>query len=226
MGDDETDPVTPVTEISTPEIQPPVPEPVPEPEPVEMVVVEEVVPETPDMDAATDAQIQELLKQAQEDTRALRLTSPKENNAFDKYLSLLTLDENNEDAKLGIQAISDKYVSLAYGAMNANKLDNAASYLKKASAISPSTQKVTTAEAALQAKREEQKTASEQPEPETVDASPQTAGTQPEEEPAEEPNEGFWNKVKKWQEADVEKNKQYDKDTTIDNRVKKTLGGP
>jgi len=220
MGGNESEPVTPVPEIGTPEIQPQIPAP------VEMEVVEEPVPETPAVDKIKQQQIQELLRLAQEDTKALRLTSPKDNNAFDKYLSILSLDENNEDARLGIQAISDKYVSLAYGAMDANKLDSAASYLKKASAISPGTQKVATAEAALQVKRAEVKAASEQPKTETVEESPQTASTQPVEEPKEEPNEGFWNKVKKWQEADVEKNKQYDKDATIDNRVRKVLGGP
>lgn len=221
MGGDETEPVTPVIEVATPEIQ----TQIPAPEPSEVAAVEEAVPETPVMDAATQAQIQELLRLAQEDTKALRLTSPKDNNAFDKYLSILSLDENNVDAKLGIQAISDKYVALAYGAMNANKLDNAESYLKKASAISPGTQKVATAEAALQAKRAEQKTAGEQPKTETVEESPQTAGTQPAEEPKEEPNEGFWNKVKKWQEEDVEKNKQYNKEDSTDERMRRALGG-
>lgn len=218
MGGDETEPIT---EIPVPEIQ----TQIPEPEPAEIVAVEEAAPETPEVDTIKQQQIQELLRLAQEDTRALRLTSPKDNNAFDKYLSILSLDENNADAKLGIQSISDKYVALAYGAMDANKLDNAESYLKKASAISPGMQKVATAEAALQAKRAEQKTASEQQKTETVEESQQTASTDPAEEPKEEPNEGFWNKVKKWHQEDVERNKQYNREDSTDERMRRALGG-
>ncbi len=213
MSGDEKEPVT---EAPAPEIQ----SQTPTPEPVEMLATEEAIPEAPGEDETRQQQIQELLRLAQEDIKALRLTSPRDNNAFDKYLSILQLDENNAEAKLGIQSISDKYVGLAYGAMDSNKLDNAESYLKKASAISPDSQKIAKAQDALQAKRAEQKTVSE-PTAEPVVETPQTAST----EPVEEPNEGFWNKVKKWQEQDVEKNKQINKDTTIDNRVKKVLGG-
>jgi len=63
--------------------------------------------------------------------------SPKDNNAFDKYLAILKIDENNEEAKQGIQLVSDKYISLAYRAMETNKLNQAKKYLRKAGTIQP-----------------------------------------------------------------------------------------
>ena len=145
-----------------------------------------------------------MLDQAREDVTALRLTSPKDNNAFDKYLAVLKLDAGNGDAQAGIRSISDKYVALAYGAMKAGKLDQAESYLNKASVISPDMEKITVAKQALQKKRAEQKTVST-PAVESSD-SPKTAAAKD----AEEPNESFWEKVKKWHEEGSEQRKQYD----------------
>ena len=163
--------------------------------------------------------IQELLRLAKEDIDALRLTSPKDNNAFDKYLATLKLDEDNEEAKAGIQAISDKYVALAYGAIGKNKFTHADSYLSKASAITPDSKKIAMAQDALNKKRTEQKTTvkSREEPVETED----TASVETE----EEPNESFWDKVKKWHEENLEKSKGIEKDNTIDERVRKTIGG-
>lgn len=172
-------------------------------------------------DQARQEQIQELLKQAQEDIKALHLTGPRDNNAFDKYLAVLKLDENNEEAKSGIQSISNKYVAMANNAMESNKLDHAESYLKKASAITPDSQKVAKAQEALQAKRAEQKTAGAQgKEPGPVETQP-AANTGPE----EATDGSFWDKVKKWDQKNIEKSKQTPQKTgeTVDDRVNKAF---
>lgn len=217
MGNDEET----VIETAMPEIETPVPEQ------DKILTAEETIPEetpmveeTTAMDDADQAKIQELLRLAQEDIDALRLTSPKDNNAFDKYLTVIQIDENNAEAKTGIQSISDKYVSLAYGAMNSNNLDNAESYLRKASAITPDSDKIAKAQDALQTKRAEQKSAGGTKQ-EPVET-PQTAEAQPD----EEPNDSFWGKVKKWNEEQEELSKQNPpKENKLDTRVKKAFGG-
>lgn len=49
--------------------------------------------------------IAKILKQAEEDIAALRLTTPADNNAYDKYRKILAMDEDNVDALNGIEVI-------------------------------------------------------------------------------------------------------------------------
>ena len=88
-------------------------------------------------DDATSAQIAELLVLAEADASALRLTSPKGNNAYEKYNEVLALDAGNAAAMDGLRAISQRYVDLAYGAMARDKLDDAVGYLLRADGIEP-----------------------------------------------------------------------------------------
>jgi serine/threonine protein kinase len=172
-------------------------------------------------DQARQNQVQELLTQAQEDIKALRLTGPKDNNAFDKYMKILDLDQANVDAKAGMRTITDTYVAMANKAIESNNLDRAGSYLKKAAAITPGSQNVAKAQEALQAKRTEQTTAGEQvqgPQPVTTDTSASTG-------PEETTNDSFWDKIKKWDQENVEKSKQAPKNTgpTVDDYVQKAF---
>ena len=149
------------------------------------------------------SQVRLLLIHAEEDMKARRLTSPINNNAFDKYLKVLALDENNQDALRGVQAISNEYVKLANNAINRGELAKAESYLKKAEAIAPESESVLNAQARLIARRLEADTA-----PEPVVAKQQQVVTQSEpvkEEVVEEKNENFWDQVKKWQKEQTEK---------------------
>lgn len=227
-GGDKEEPVTETASTETQDLisAPPV-ETVTEEETLtsEVAMEEEQLVETSPENIHQQAHIDELLRLAQDDIQALRLTSPKDNNAFDKYLSVMQLDENNEHAKTGIQAISDKYVGLAYGAMNSNKFDQAGSYLKKASAISPDSQKIALAEESLQTKRAAQQTTAVEPALEPAETQP-VASTEPAAEgDAEAPNESFWNKVKKWHEENQEAGKHIKKEDTIDERTRRVLGG-
>ncbi len=110
-----------------------------------------------ELSAEQQAKIKALLLQAEVDINELRLTSPNENNALNKYLTILMIDENNAEANAGVQAISDKYVSLAYAAMKSNNLTKAESYIAKAESIYSESDKIDPARDAMQAKYEDQK---------------------------------------------------------------------
>jgi len=187
----------------------------------EETMIEEVV------ESEDQQNIQELLALAEEDIKALRLMSPKDNNAFDKYLAILKIDENNEEAKQGIQLVSDKYISLAYRAIETNKLNQAKKYLRKAGTIQPDSEKLLTAQQTLQAKYEEQEKtglASESIE------DPQTATVtedekEDEKEDEEESSGGLWGDVKKWAKETAEKSEAANKEDTTSEKVIKTLGG-
>ena len=189
----------------------PVVQTLPEPE---QAVVEEV-PKTEEPGALAleeQTQIEELLRLAEEDIGALRLTSPNENNALNKYLSILMIDENNAEANEGIRSVSDKYISLAYGAMQSNNLAKAEKYIEKAKRIYSESDKVAPARSALQAKYAEQKI----PEAESVAEKPSEETEQiPETE--EEESAGFWDSIKKWNEEN--KNIEY-KESESDKRIK------
>ncbi len=162
---------------------------------------------------------------AEKDLKELRLTSPKDNNAFDKYLAVLKLDENNEEAKLGIQSISDRYISLAYRAMNKNELDVAKKYLKKAANIQPDSEKLTKAQQELQARyKNEGKAVAESKTDETVEVET-VAESDASTETSEEDSESVWGDVKDWFKETAEKGEAVNKEDTTSDKVRKTLGG-
>lgn len=220
-GGDEPEPINEITatEAATAPLQ------------EEIVVAEEPLtefppePEITPEDTRKQEQIDELHRLAKADIEALRLTSPKNNNAFDKYLAILKLDANNEAAQQGIVAISDKYVTLAYGAMESGKLGHAESYLNKAAVIVPDSVKIAAASRALDDKRAALAAGA------TTTAASSAAGSSARENgatatPAEEENQSFWNKVKKWHEENVEHGKQRTTadDDSLDARIKRDMG--
>jgi len=146
--------------------------------------------------------IQKLLALAEEDIKALRLMSPKDNNAFDKYLAVLKIDENNEQAKQGIQLISDKYISLAYRAMQENKLGQAKKYLRKARTIQPDSEKLLMAQQTLE------------------DLQTETIA-----ESEEKSSGGLWGDMKDWVKETTEKDEVANKEKTSSDKVIKSLGG-
>ena len=181
----------------------------------EQVVVEEIS-ETEESAAFTleeQTKIEELLILAEEDITALRLTSPNENNALNKYLSILMIDENNAEANEGIRLVSDKYISLAYGAMQSNSLAKADKYIEKAKRIYSESDKVAPARSALQAKYAEQKISEAEPVAEKpVDETEQISDVE------EEESGGFWDSIKKWNEE----NKNIEQEeSAIDKTIKK-----
>ena len=171
----------------------------------DQVVVEEVsaTEESAALILEEQTKIDELLSLAEEDIAALRLTRPKDNNALDKYQSILMIDENNAEANEGIRSISDKYISLAYGAMQSNKLDKADKYIEKAEKINSESDKVAAARSALLAKNAELETIEVEPvAEEPVEEVQQTAAVE------EEESGGMWDDFKKWNEDN--KNTDYE----------------
>ena len=100
-------------------------------------------------DGAASAQVADLLALADADVAALRLTSPKGNNAYERYQEILSVEPGNESATNGLQSLSQRYVDLAYGAMAKESLDDAAIYLLRAGRIEPSAESLPEAKAAL-----------------------------------------------------------------------------
>lgn len=98
-------------------------------------------------------QVEQLLYGASLDLEALRLMSPSGNNAYEKYREVLDLAPANGDALRGIEAIVDRYVSLAYVDIEKNRLARAASYLGKAATLLPERASVIEARRALEAAR-------------------------------------------------------------------------
>ncbi len=167
-------------------------------------------------------QVDELLTRARADIDALRLTRPKDDNAFDKYLAVLKLDPGNPDANAGIRAIAEKYVGLAYGAMQSNKLDQAAGYLDKADMITPGLDKVATARESLAERRATATTTTAAPATEPAAEQPAAATADGGEE---ESSAGLWDRVKKWHEEGQEERKKYQgkKETDLEKQVKEAF---
>ena len=143
--------------------------------------------------------IEQLLTLATADIKALRLTRPEGNNAYEKYQAILTLDKYNEHADRGIQAIADKYVQLANRAIESNEFEKAENYLGNASRLSPDSKNILTTREILQAKLD--KPASE-------------------DSPA-----NFMHDVKEWFQESAKKNKEFEEKKTSSDRVIEALGG-
>jgi TPR repeat protein/serine/threonine protein kinase len=86
---------------------------------------------SPESDIAT------ILLEASEDFDALRLSSPKGNNALEKYRSVLEIAPDNHEALTGLEAIVSAYISLANIAANDGNYDEALEELQKADKVLP-----------------------------------------------------------------------------------------
>jgi tetratricopeptide (TPR) repeat protein len=81
--------------------------------------------------------IRRLLAEAENDLQNNRLTSPKGNNATERYRAVLDLDPGNQDARAGLDRVVSRYIVLVNSAMDGQKLDKAEAYLVKAARIAP-----------------------------------------------------------------------------------------
>lgn len=120
------------------------PEQVPELEPA--VVVQEEAIDDSGIDAQQQEEIGRLLREADERIEQFKLTSPRDDNAFDRYLQVLTIDLDNEEAKAGIRKISDRYIALAYSAIERNEFERARLYIDKAGELWPQSDKIAAAD--------------------------------------------------------------------------------
>lgn len=92
-------------------------------------------PDAPAGDAPEPNPVEALLAEAGADLAALRLTTPAGQNAHDKYQAVLALEPGNPAATRGLEAIANRYVQLAYTAMDKGEADKARGYLDKAEAL-------------------------------------------------------------------------------------------
>jgi len=81
--------------------------------------------------------IGELLAEAEEDFKALRLTNPTPGNAWSKYRAVLALEPDNEEARQGLRRIVDAYVLLARKAIGRGELDKAKEHIERAEKVIP-----------------------------------------------------------------------------------------
>src|SRR5579885_2489622 len=125
--------------------------PVPPPVPGGATMPPPAPAQSPDQQRAQ--KIAALLAAARADINALRLTTPKEDNAFDNYLQVLALDSGNAEAQKGITAIAQKYVELTYRDLDGNNPTRAETYLKKAEEIAPQADFVKDARKTFDARR-------------------------------------------------------------------------
>lgn len=84
-----------------------------------------------------DRQIARLLAGAERALARDRLLMPGYDNAYDRYASVLMLDPDNREAKLGLQAIVLRYLDMARDAAQHSHFDEAQTYLDRAARILP-----------------------------------------------------------------------------------------
>jgi len=83
-------------------------------------------------------QIKALLEKAENDVKQLRLSTPKGNNAIEKYKKVLQLAPDNKTAQDGINTIVEKYLQLVKKTRKHHHYGKARHYLDKAKTIQPS----------------------------------------------------------------------------------------
>ena len=86
--------------------------------------------------------IERLLAEASADIQALRLTTPRGNNAYERIQQVLERDPGNADALAGVSRIAERYVALAMRAAGDGRLDKAAGFLERADRVQPDSESV------------------------------------------------------------------------------------
>lgn len=87
--------------------------------------------------AAATEKVQSLLNAARDDMKAMRLTTPADNNAHDKFRQVLSIEPGNVEAQRGLEAIYKRYLQLAQSAIQDNEFDRAGTMLDRAAAVMP-----------------------------------------------------------------------------------------
>jgi serine/threonine-protein kinase len=85
--------------------------------------------------ALDKVKIMGLLRGAETALAENRLQSPKGNNAYEKYRSVLALDPENRTAKQGLMQVASRYLSLSRGASSAGRLEEAREYMARGASI-------------------------------------------------------------------------------------------
>ena len=91
----------------------------------------------------------ELLRAAEADMAALRLSLPADNNALAKFRAVLARDPDHTAARSGVDRIVGRYLDLATAAAQKQDFDDAREFLTKASQANPRDRRVEAAAVAL-----------------------------------------------------------------------------
>ncbi|HKK15695.1 MAG TPA: hypothetical protein VJ981_03245, partial [Gammaproteobacteria bacterium] len=102
-------------------------------------VEEPAVVTEPEMPEPTREEIiKDLLEKADQNISTLSLTTPRGDNALEKYRQVLEMEPGNREALAGIDRIVDEYVGLMDNAIETESLGRAQEYLRKANAVNSS----------------------------------------------------------------------------------------
>lgn len=104
---------------------------------------------------APNKQITALLDAARDDMNAMRLTTPADNNAHDKFRQVLNLEPDNTEARRGLEAIFNRYLGLAQQASQKNDFDRATAMLDRAETVKPKDPALMRARVKLEQRRTE-----------------------------------------------------------------------
>jgi serine/threonine protein kinase/formylglycine-generating enzyme required for sulfatase activity len=106
-------------------------------------------------------QIDLLLAKANVDIEANRLTSPKDNNAYDKYQKVLELSLEHTGANDGIAKIGNIFIAEANLAIEKKDFKRASKLINEANKITPDSKDIKLAKYSLASAKEKEKTAEE-----------------------------------------------------------------
>lgn len=82
-----------------------------------------------------------------------RLLLPAGDNAYDRYIEVLSFDPENQVALQGVQDIVDRYVVMANQAIEIGQFDNAEDYLNRAESITPGKENILATRRVLKAEQ-------------------------------------------------------------------------
>lgn len=119
-----------------------------------------------------------LLTEGYEHIESLRLTSPAGNNALHSFQRVLESDPDNPEAKAGIAAIVDKYLSLTEEAAAKRDYQRALQYLDRAEVVVPGQDRVAAARLDVEEQHRQSVQASEA-ETVAIDAAPEVSEPSP-----------------------------------------------
>ena len=118
------------------------------------IEAEAVRPERPSTEVIRSMILADMLYEAQQAIDDNRLMYPSRDNAFDKYLEVLSVDQNNEVALQGIENIVDRYILLADRAVQVGQFDEAEQYLDRAIFINRDNEEIAKARQRIKVARE------------------------------------------------------------------------
>lgn len=161
-------------------------------------------PEAASLPTASDTEVATLLAAAGARVKALKLTTPKGDSAYDYIQQVLERDPGNAEAKRLREQIAERYAALAQRSIKRDELDLAQRYLNRGRRVSRGNTALESAGAALRsaevarleqggASQESATAAAPAPTPVSSVAEPSSA----QEAPAAQP-EGFWSNMREW----------------------------